>query len=208
MFLAGISCGATIPLTCTPPPCTFSAEDAAAADYKTVWEEAVKLARVRHDKAENASRLVGSTCSCHSAAEPRYRALAGEKGVAEPRGDANVVAVLPRLQLAVVDVWLCMRAHSLTLLRLPVKPSGRRRALKEKRALVRADTFQDVRARPALHAAFCRLRWSRTGAWAGRRRDWCTAFGALPLRLGAIPRVDWCAWRPAAAVGCGAEGGW
>ena len=41
---------------------------------------------------------------CQSAAEPRYRALAGKKGVIKCQCRGDVVAVLPRLELSVVDV--------------------------------------------------------------------------------------------------------
>ena len=41
---------------------------------------------------------------CQSAAEPRYRALAGKKGVIKCQCRGDVVAVLPRLELVAVDV--------------------------------------------------------------------------------------------------------
>ena len=45
-----------------------------------------------------------SACSCQSAAEPRYRALATKKGMVECQRRGDIVAVLPRLELAAVDV--------------------------------------------------------------------------------------------------------
>ena len=39
-----------------------------------------------------------------AAAEPRYRALAGKKGMVECQRRGDIVAVLPRLELAAVDV--------------------------------------------------------------------------------------------------------
>ena len=42
--------------------------------------------------------------TCQSAAESRYRALAGQKGMVECQHRADTVAVLPRLELAAVDV--------------------------------------------------------------------------------------------------------
>ena len=49
-------------------------------------------------------RLVVSACSCQWAAGPRYRALAGKKGMVELQRRCDIVAVLPRLELAAVDV--------------------------------------------------------------------------------------------------------
>ena len=40
----------------------------------------------------------------HHAAEPRYRALAGKKGMVECHRRGDIVAVLPRLELEAVDV--------------------------------------------------------------------------------------------------------
>ena len=38
------------------------------------------MTHMRHDNLANALRMVVSACSCQSAAEPRYRALAGKNG--------------------------------------------------------------------------------------------------------------------------------
>ena len=48
--------------------------------------------------------LVVSACSCQSAAEPCYRALAGKNGMVECQCLGDIVAVLPWLELAAVDV--------------------------------------------------------------------------------------------------------
>ena len=61
------------------------------------------MTQMLHDNLANALRLVVSACSCQSAAEPRYRALAGEKGMVECQRRGDIVAVLPRLELAAVD---------------------------------------------------------------------------------------------------------
>ena len=58
---------------------------------------------MRHDNLANALRLVVSACRCQSA-EPRYRALAGKKGMVECQRRGDIVAVLLRLELAAVDV--------------------------------------------------------------------------------------------------------
>ena len=44
-----------------------------------VCEKVAKMNQMRHDNLANALRLVVSACSCQSAVEPRYRALAGKK---------------------------------------------------------------------------------------------------------------------------------
>ena len=68
------------------------------------------MIQMRHDNLAYALCLVVSPYSCQSAAEPRYQALAGKKGMVEcQRGD--IVLVLPRLKLAAVDVVL---AHAST----------------------------------------------------------------------------------------------
>ena len=62
------------------------------------------MTQMRHDNLANALRLVVSACSCQSAAEPRYRALAGKKAMVECKRRVDIVSVLPRLELAAVDV--------------------------------------------------------------------------------------------------------
>ena len=69
-----------------------------------VCEKVAKMTQMRHADLANALRLVVSACSCQSAAEPRYRALAGKKGMIECQRRCDIVAVLPRLELAAVDV--------------------------------------------------------------------------------------------------------
>ena len=62
------------------------------------------MTQMRHDNLANALRLVVSACNCQSAAEPRYRALAGKKGLEECQRRGDIVAVLPWLELAAADV--------------------------------------------------------------------------------------------------------
>ena len=69
-----------------------------------VCEKVAKMTQMRHNNLANALRLVVSAGSCQSAAEPRYRALAGKKGMVECQRRGDIVAVLPRLELAAVDV--------------------------------------------------------------------------------------------------------
>ena len=77
---------------------------AAEADHAMVCEEVATMTQMRHDNLANALRLVVSACSCQSAAEPRYRALAGKKVMVECQRRGDIVAVLPRVELAAVDV--------------------------------------------------------------------------------------------------------
>ena len=69
-----------------------------------VCDKVAKMTQMRNDHLANALRLVVSACSWQSAAEPRYRALAGKKGMVECQRRGDIVAVLPRLELAAVDV--------------------------------------------------------------------------------------------------------
>ena len=62
------------------------------------------MIQMRHDNLANALRVVVFACSCQSVAEPRYRALAGKKGMVECQCRGDIVAVLPRRELAAVDV--------------------------------------------------------------------------------------------------------
>ena len=57
-----------------------------------VCEKVAKITQMRHDNLANALRLLVSACSCQSAAEPRYRALAGKKGMAERQRRGDIVA--------------------------------------------------------------------------------------------------------------------
>lgn len=68
---------------------------------------------LRHGNLENSLSLVVSACSCQSAADPSYQALAGEKGMVECHRRGDILAVRPQLNLAKVD----MVAHASALLR-------------------------------------------------------------------------------------------
>ena len=49
-----------------------------------VCEKVAKMTQMRHNNLANSLRLgVSTSCSCQSGAEPRYRALAGKKGMVE-----------------------------------------------------------------------------------------------------------------------------
>ena len=75
--------GHHVPADVAPPPCKCRAGVAAEAYHAMVCEKVAKMTQMRHDTLANALRLVVSACSCQSAAEPRYRALAGKKGMFE-----------------------------------------------------------------------------------------------------------------------------
>ena len=85
-------------------PCKCRAGIAAKADHAMVCEKVAKMTQMRHDNLANALRLVVSACSYQSEAEPRYRTLAGKKGMVEFQRRGDIVAVLPRLELAAEDV--------------------------------------------------------------------------------------------------------
>ena len=96
--------GHHVPADVAPSPCKCRAGVAAKADHAMVCGKIAKMTQIRHDDLANALRLVVSACSCQSAAEPRYRALAGKKRIVECQRRGDIVAVLPRLELSVVDV--------------------------------------------------------------------------------------------------------
>ena len=62
-----------------------------------------KVTQMCHDNLANALRRVISACSCHSAAKPHYRALAGQGIVACQRRGIFMVVLL-QLERAAVDV--------------------------------------------------------------------------------------------------------
>ena len=74
--------GHHVPADVVPPPYTCSGV-AAKADHAMVCEKVAKMTKMRHENLANALGLVVSACSCQSAAERRYRALAGRKGMVE-----------------------------------------------------------------------------------------------------------------------------
>ena len=126
-------------------------------------EKVANMTQMRHDNLANALRLVISACSCQSAAEPRYRALAGKKGMVECQRRGDIVAVLLRLELAAVDVVQCV-CEGCTLLRLPRQLGGLRRGLNGPSGRGSGRMFLIM-----LHSRLCRLRLRCAGTWARRR---------------------------------------
>ena len=96
--------GHHVPADVAPPPCKCSTGVAAEVDHAVVCEKVAEMTQMRHDNLAHALGMVVSACSCQSAAEPRYRALAGKKGMVKCQRRGDIVAVLPRLELAEVDV--------------------------------------------------------------------------------------------------------
>ena len=86
-----------------PPACRCSVGVAAKADHAMVCEKVAKMSQMRHAILANALHLVVSACGCQSAAEPRYRTLAGKKRMVECQRRGDIVAVL-RPKLAAVDI--------------------------------------------------------------------------------------------------------
>ena len=105
MFAAAVwhRLGHHVPAGVAPPPCKCSAGVAAEADHVMVCEKVPKMTQMCHDNLANALHLVVSACSCQSAAEARYWALAGKKAMVECQRRGDIVAILPRLELAAVD---------------------------------------------------------------------------------------------------------
>ena len=92
-----------VPTDVPPPPCKCSAGVAAEPDHAMVCKKVAKETQMRHDNLARALRLVASYAGLQSALEPLYRALARGAGVElNRRGD--VVVVMPRLEMAAVDV--------------------------------------------------------------------------------------------------------
>ena len=96
--------GFRVPADVPPPPCKCSVGVAASPDHAMVCKKVAKMTQMRHDTLAEALRLVISHASLQSALEPRYRAIAGGQGVVENNRRGDIVAVLPRLELAAVDV--------------------------------------------------------------------------------------------------------
>ena len=89
--------GHHVPADVAPPPCKCSAGITAEEDHAMVCEKVAKMTQMRHDNLSNALRLVVFACTRQSAAEPRYRAVAGKKGMNECQRRGDIVAMLPRL---------------------------------------------------------------------------------------------------------------
>ena len=64
-----------------------------------------------HEYLASAVRLVVSACGCQSAAERRYRALAGEKGMVECQDRGDIVAVLPCMPHHARGTCVCPVVH-------------------------------------------------------------------------------------------------
>ena len=96
--------GHQIPADVAPPLCKCSAGVAVKADHVTACEKVSKVIQILHDYLANALRLVVSACRCQSAAEPQYRVPGRKEGHGSMPTPGDIVAVLPRLGLAAVDV--------------------------------------------------------------------------------------------------------
>ena len=96
--------GHRVPDHVAPPPCKCSAGVAAFPDHAMVCQKVAKSTQMRHDNLALALRLVASCTGCQSAAEPRYRALAGKQGMVKCQRRGDIVVVLPRLEMVAVDL--------------------------------------------------------------------------------------------------------
>ena len=77
-----------------------------------VCERLAKVTQMRHENMANASRLLVSVCSSQLEAEPRCRALAGEKGMVECQR-VDDVEVLLGLEPAAIVVVIVVTPTSL-----------------------------------------------------------------------------------------------
>ena len=170
-----------------------------------VCEKVGKMTQIkmRHDNLVHALRLVVSACSSQSAAEPRYRALAGKKGMVECQCWGDIVAATScrcrglTLQLWQWMSWLRMRLPSRTLLRLPRQLGGLRRG--RNRPSGRGSRRM---CRIMLLCGLCLLRWRRAGAWARRRQSF-SRLGDIAAESGRVPKgaFNVCVLGNEAAVG-------
>ena len=171
-----------------PPPCKCSAGFAAEADHAMVSEKVAKMTQMRHDTLANDLRLVVSACSCQSAAEPRYQASAGKKGMVERQHRGDIVAVLPRLELAAVDVVVA-HASAKSYAAQAAKTAGwtAARAKQTKRTQFMKDVPD--------HAAFRFVPFAvETCGYMGKEAvKFVNRLGTSQLRVAAFPRVHLCA---------------
>ena len=149
MFVASVwhRLGHHVPPDVALPPRRCSAGVAAKVDHAMVRDKVAKMTQMRHNNLANALRLVFSACSCQSAAEPPDRALAGKKGMVDCQRQGDIVAVLPRLALAAVDV-LVVHASAKSYAAQAAKTSGWTAAKAERTK--RTQTRNDVSDNAAL----------------------------------------------------------
>ena len=152
-----------------------------------VCEKVTKMTQMHDDNQANALRLVVSACSCQSAAAPRYRALAGKKGMVECQRRGNIVPILPRLEVAAVDVEV-MHASAKLYAAQAAKTAGctAARAEQTKRTRFRKDVPD--------HAAFRFVPFAvETCRYMGKEAvKFVNRMGTSQLRVAAFPRVHLC----------------
>ena len=115
--------GVHVPSDVPAPPCACDAGVAAEPDHAMVCKKVAKMTQLRHDIFVDALRLVISSASLQSAKEPRYRALAGRPRDVERNRRGDIVVVLPRLQMAAVDV-VVTHACAATYVQRAAKETG------------------------------------------------------------------------------------
>ena len=91
-----------VPVTGPLPHDCDDADPVLAEDEAMVSKAVAKKTQLRHDILAAALRLVISSASLPSAAEPRYRTIAGRVVKNQRRGD--ILVVMPQLRMAAVDV--------------------------------------------------------------------------------------------------------
>ena len=145
-----------------------------------VCEKVAKMTLMRHNNLATA----------FSAAEYRYRALAGKKGMVEYQRWGNIVAVLPRLELAAVDVMVAhARLQRRTLLRLPIQLSTLWQVLNGPSGRASGRVFSD-------HAAFRFVPFAveMCGYMGKEAVKFVNRLGDIVAEIGRIPRGAFVHW--------------
>ena len=154
-----------------------------------VCEKVSKVTQIRHGNLATALRLVLSACSCQSAAEPRYRALAGKRGMVECQRRGGIVAVLPWLELAAMDV-LVAQASAKSYAAQAAKTAGwtAARAERTKRTRFRKDVPD--------HAAFRFVPFAvETCGYMGKEAvNFMNRLGDIAAESGRIPKGAFVRW--------------
>ena len=150
-------------------------------------EKVAKMTQMRHDNLAKALRLVVSACSCQSAAEPCYQALAGKKGMVECQRRNDTVAVLPRLELAAVDVEVA-QASAKSYAAQAAKTAGWTAA--------RAEQTKWARFRKDLpdHAAFRFVPFEMCGYMGKQAVKFVNRLGAIAAESGRVPKGALVRW--------------
>ena len=169
-----------------PPPCKCSAGVNPEAEHAMVCEKVAKMTQMRQDNLANALRLVVSACTSQSAGDSCYRALAGKKDMVECQCRGDIMAVLPQLELAAVDVVVAHASAKSYADQLPrqLDARGLRRGLNRPSG---RGSRRMCRVIP--HSGLCRLRLRRAGYMGNQAVKFVNRLGTSQLGVRASLRV-------------------